>query len=75
MLGDSKNSAHRESAQRALRFLMSQKQKDVQGNLYWPGEVYFAATFVARYPVVWRSTAYTTAVIAKALVLADQWRL
>lgn len=71
LLGDPKNSLHKERIRRGVNFLISQAHKDSQGHLYWSGEVFFAATFVARYPVVWRSSAYTTALAAKALAMVD----
>ncbi|HWU43696.1 MAG TPA: hypothetical protein VN132_09670, partial [Bdellovibrio sp.] len=73
LLADPQNNFHRERVQRALKFLLAQGQRDPQGLLFWPGQVFFAATFVARFPVVWRSTAYTTALAAKALVLAEKF--
>ncbi|MFV8259401.1 prenyltransferase/squalene oxidase repeat-containing protein [Bdellovibrio bacteriovorus] len=71
ILGDPQNEMHRERVRRGLNFLMSQSQKDFAGRLFWSGQVFFAATFVARFPVVWRSTGYTTALAVKALTLAD----
>jgi hypothetical protein len=58
---------------KAARFLLNESTRDRHGFVYWPGQVYFAATFVARFPVVWRSSAYTTAVAAKALLLAQNY--
>jgi len=74
ILGDPQNPLHRERVQRGVRFLLSQAQRDEAGRLYWSGQVFFAATFIARYPVVWRSTAYTTALAAKALLLAQRFQ-
>lgn len=71
MLGDPQNEFHRTRVKRGVKFLLSQMEKDSHGYAYWPGQVFYAATFVARYPVVWRSTAYTTAISAKALVQAE----
>lgn len=71
LLGDSQNSLHRERVRRGISYLLSQAQRDSKERLYWPGQVFFAATFVARFPVVWRSTSYTTALAIKALLLAD----
>ncbi|KHD89471.1 MAG: hypothetical protein OM95_03685 [Bdellovibrio sp. ArHS] len=73
LLGDPENELHRKRVQRGLRFLLAQAQKDSAGRTYWPGQVFYAATFIARYPVVWRSSAYTTALVAKALLLADNY--
>lgn len=74
--GDPKNAEHREAAQSALDFLMSQAKRDSAGRLYWEGEVFYAAIFIVRFPVVWRSTAYTTATVAKAMAIAEKkWNL
>ncbi|XGC81707.1 hypothetical protein ACES2L_04325 [Bdellovibrio bacteriovorus] len=76
LLGDPQNKVHRYHVENGLKFLISQKQKDSAGRTYWKGEVYFAALFTARFNVVWRSTAYTTALAAKAFALADtKWNL
>nr|WP_295903016.1 hypothetical protein [uncultured Bdellovibrio sp.] len=73
ILGDPKNELHRERVRRGLDFLLSQAQKDSDGRLFWSGQVFYAATFIARFPVVWRSSAYTTALAIKALLLSDRW--
>ncbi|WP_374029860.1 hypothetical protein [Bdellovibrio bacteriovorus] len=73
ILGDPENELHRKRIRRGLRFLLSQAERDSSGRLYWPGQVFYAATFIARYPVVWRSTSYTTALAAKALLMADRF--
>ena len=76
LLGDRRNPEHRERAARALRFLLAQGHTNSKGQLYWPGEVFYAATFVARLTVVWRADAYTTATVARALLIADRvWGL
>ena len=76
LLGDTQNPQHRDAAQRGLDFLMASAQKDSKGRLYWQGEVFYAAIFIARYPVVWRSSAYTTATVVKAMTLAKKtWNL
>ena len=72
-LGDPQNPTHRERVRQGANFLLQQSARDSQGNIYWPGQVYFAAIFVARYPVVWRSSAYTTAIATKALLLAQAY--
>lgn len=74
ILGNPENELHRERVHRGLRFLLAQAQRDSSGRLYWSGQVFYAATFIARYPVVWRSTAYTTALAVKALLLADRFK-
>lgn len=70
ILGNPQDRQHRDAVERGLRFLLSQAETDSAGRMYWSGQVFFAAIFVARFPVVWRSTAYTTALVAKALTLA-----
>lgn len=72
-LGDKNNPSHRRRVQRGMKFLLRNAYKDDRGRMFWSGQVFFAATFIARYPVVWRSSAYTTATVAKALVHADEW--
>ncbi|WP_413558107.1 hypothetical protein [Bdellovibrio sp. HCB209] len=72
-LGDPNNREHREAVHDGANYLAGMATRDRHGFVYWPGEVYFAATFVARYPVVWRSSAYTTATAVKALLLAERF--
>ncbi|WP_413575375.1 hypothetical protein ACLVWU_13720 [Bdellovibrio sp. HCB290] len=72
-IGDPNNPRHRQAVRDAANYLAGMSARDRHGNVYWPGEVYFAATFVARYPVVWRSSAYTTATAVKALLLAERF--
>ncbi len=74
-LGDRQNQKHREAAAKAIKFLLKQAQVDSKGQMFWPGEVFYAAIFIARFPVVWRSESYTTATIAKALSLALRWEI
>jgi hypothetical protein len=73
-LGDPRNSVHRQAVQAGLRYLMNQAVRDSNGNIFWRGQVYFAAIFAARFPIVWRSSAYTTALVLKALNQADRWQ-
>ena len=76
MLGNPHDPDQRKRVQQALRNLLSQGLRDSAGRLYWKGEVFYAATFIARRPVVWRSDAYTTASVIRALQYADQvWGL
>jgi hypothetical protein len=70
-LGNPRDAAQRESVRRGLEFLKSQAKRDGHGHVYWEGEVFYAAIFIARMPVVWRSTSYTTASAAQAFVTAD----
>jgi hypothetical protein len=49
-------------------YLLRQLKKSEQGSFYWPGEVLFTATAIARSLVVWKSNSYTTAVAAQALL-------
>lgn len=76
ILGNPENDEHRNSVQRGVQFLISQAKRDSRGRLYWPGQVFFAGPLISRYPIVWRSTAYTTALAVKAMTLADKkWEL
>lgn len=49
-------------------FLLRQAKFTESGRPYWDGEVFFTATAIARSLVVWRSTAFTTAVVANVLL-------
>lgn len=73
LLGDPKNSVHRQRVQKGVEYLMKQSRRDKNGNLYWPGQVFFSAVAQARYTVVWRSNAYTTALAARALLYAQDF--
>jgi len=73
MIGDPKNREHRRAVKAGLKYLLSEVRYDKKGNLFWRGQVYYAAIFAARFQVVWRSSAYTTALGLKALVQADRW--
>lgn len=72
VLGNPKNSVHRSMVKRGIQFMLSQAQRDSGGRLYWPGQVFFVGPLISRYPIVWRSTAYTTALAIKAMTLADK---
>ncbi|MGZ3773991.1 MAG: hypothetical protein ACXVCY_04980 [Pseudobdellovibrionaceae bacterium] len=76
ILADPTNEFYRRRVQRGIEFVMSQAKTNPRGLLYWPGEVFFDGPLISRFPIVWRSTAYTTALAVKALVLADiKWHL
>jgi hypothetical protein len=72
-IGDPGNREHRRAVRDGLNYLLRHVRYDKNGNLYWKGEVFYAAIFAARFQVVWRSTAYTTALGLKALAQADRW--
>lgn len=76
ILGNPENRIHRQRVKRGLQFLLSQARRDSGSRLYWSGQVFYAGPLISRYPIVWRSTAYTTALAIKALTLADnKWNL
>ena len=76
LLGNPQKRVHRQAAQKALDFLLEKAMESDAGHMYWPGQIFYAATFVARQSIVWRSSSYTTAVVAKAFALADKkWKL
>jgi hypothetical protein len=72
-LGDRNNPEHREKVRKGIQYLLSKAQRDPHGNLYWEGQVYFSAVSQARFTVSWRSSAYTTALGAKALLMAERF--
>ena len=65
--GDFKNGRIINSIESAIVFLLSQSKTDESG-LYWPGGVFFSGGTVIRNILVWKSDAYTTAIILKAFV-------
>lgn len=73
LLGDKENPAHRQSVSRGVRYLLTHSTRDAKGNLYWHGQVYFSAIALARHTVLWRSTSYTTALAAQALLRAQNF--
>lgn len=73
LLGSPHNPDHRARVEKAVEYLMSQARKDAKGHLYWNGEVFFSAVAQARFTIVWRSTPYTTALVTKALLLAEKF--
>lgn len=76
LLGNPASSKQRLAVRRGLDYLLGRAKHDKHGHLYWPGEVFYGAIFIARKPVVWRSYPYTTALILRALVTADKkWGL
>ena len=53
-------------------FLLRNISKSKDGYYYWPGEVFFTATAIARSLVVWKSNSYTTAAATSALLKAHK---
>lgn len=75
LLGDRKDAKAQQSILRGVRYLAGQAVP--QGReAFWRGGVFFSAGLpVFRRGVLWRSTPYTTALVARALYLTDQWPL
>lgn len=71
LLGDPKNSLHRERVRRAVSYLLAHSRRSRHGHMNWKGQVFFSAVAQARFSVVWRSNAYTTALAAQALQRAE----
>lgn len=57
----------------AVRYLVSEGRKKSDSQLYWSGEVFFSAVAQARNTVLWRSDAYTTALVTLALVKSQNY--
>lgn len=55
------------------RYLLSQMKTTKSGEVYWKGEVFFSAVAQARNTVLWRSNAYTTALVTLALIKAKDY--
>lgn len=75
MLGDKLNLQHRSVARKGLEFLL-QHQQHYDDQVYWSGGVFFSAGApLFRESVLWKSSAYTTAVVLQAMYMAQQWDL
>lgn len=66
--GDLKDWRTSSSLRFGTAFLLRNAKFTKRGEPYWSGEVFFTATAIARSLVVWRSTAFTTAVVASVLL-------
>lgn len=73
ILGDPQNRIHRHVVRKGVKYLLAHAQRGENGSLYWKGQVFFSAVAQARFTVVWRSNAYTTALAAKALLAAEKF--
>lgn len=62
----------RQAMDGGARFLLKEMRRSDRGDIYWPGEVFFTDTAIARSLIVWRSDAFTTAVAASALLQAQR---
>ena len=72
--GDTKDDRVREALENGSSYLRSRLQRSSDGLLYWPGEIFFTATGVARSlgDVNWRSDTFTTVVSISALLNVQQ---
>ena len=52
----------------ATIYLIRELKRSPEGSYFWPGEVLFTATAIARSLVVWKSHSFTTALGAQALL-------
>ncbi|MGZ3806161.1 MAG: hypothetical protein ACXVB4_18245, partial [Pseudobdellovibrionaceae bacterium] len=73
ILGEPHNPDHQERIHRAINYLLENSRWDAKRNLYWKGQVFFSAIAQARYSVIWSSSSYTTALVARALQLAENY--
>jgi hypothetical protein len=75
LLGDRRDERAQRSILRGVRYLAAQAQPSGR-EAFWRGGVFFSAGLpVFRREVLWRSTPYTTALVARALYLIDEWSL
>lgn len=70
--GDFRDAEVRKAMNDGARFLLSEMKRSEGGDLFWPGEVFFTDTAVARSLIVWRSNSFTTAVAVAALLQAQK---
>ncbi len=64
---------YRHAIEAGLTYLLYQAEKNGEDQMYWKGEVFFAAIAQARNTVLWRSNSYTTALVNLALVKAKKY--
>jgi hypothetical protein len=55
-----------QAIKRGVQFLLSQVKRS-NGQAYWPGGIYFSGGTFSRKRIVWKSDAYTTALILEIL--------
>ena len=55
-----------------VRYLLRQMKVKNSEEVYWKGEVFFSAIAQARNTVLWRSDAYTTALVLSTLIKAEK---
>lgn len=73
LLANPSSPRHQKRVKLAAQYLLRHSQRDRQGDYYWKGQVFFSAVAQARYSIVWRSSAYTTALAAQALQRAERF--
>jgi len=75
LLGNRQDARAQRSILRGVRYLANQAVPS-GSEAFWQGGVFFSAGMpVFRREVLWRSTPYTTALVARALYLTDEWPL
>ena len=67
------NQQYRFAIQSAVTYLLRRAKYHGDEQIYWDGEVFFSAVAQARNTVLWRSDSYTTALVALALVKAQNF--
>lgn len=65
--------SHKNAIRAAISFLISKAKKINSDEIYWEGEVFFSAIAQARNTVLWRSSAYTTALVTLSLANAQNY--
>jgi hypothetical protein len=69
----SENIRYDYSVKLGIKYLLSQAKYKSNDEMFWPGEVFFSAVAQARNTVLWRSDAYTTALVALALAQSQNY--
>ena len=64
-MGNEDQNKTKEAIQKAIRFIMNNAIRDESG-MHWKGGVFFSGGTVVRNCLVWKSDAYTTAIILNA---------
>lgn len=64
---------YRDAVKAGAQYLLNNFKKKGKNEIFWDGEVFFAAVAQARNTVLWRSDSYTTSLATLALVKAQDY--
>jgi hypothetical protein len=68
-IGETEKYQTKQVIEKAVHYLLSQMQTDANGHYYWKGGVFFSGGTVVKNILLFKSNAYTTAMIVRCLVM------